>query len=173
MFWDTHDESDPRIVRRYGWMAIGGLSARGHVAARVEGEESGVYVVADAAMRVSYVGHAEPGRLRAELLWALRRRKADEGMQVLWLVTATVDDAKAIKRYLLRRYQPPRNQAVKVGKRPTDTLSYREGQQARRSRVLGDTTSEVPLVQVPREQLQRRRTGQILVPISNPTPTPA
>ena len=101
MEWDSTDASDWRVVEQSGWRNLvnyTGLRTR-----------AGVYVFANAALQVKYVGKAGPGRMVDEIANALYRGKDSGATRVKALYTNSNSNALSLERKLVGIYDPPNN----------------------------------------------------------------
>ncbi len=71
---------------------------------------SGVYAFITSTGAVRYVGHAGPRRLYHEAKHSFyTRKKGRRGDSVVWFVTESKDDARALEARLIADLDPPRN----------------------------------------------------------------
>jgi excinuclease UvrABC nuclease subunit len=101
MGWSSNETSDRRIVASSYWRSLNnyaGLENR-----------SGVYVFANSAYQVKYIGKAGPGRMVNEIYNAITRNKAYGATQVKALYTNLDLNAQSLERDLIIKYNPPNN----------------------------------------------------------------
>jgi len=101
MQWDNADGRDWRVVASSGWTM---LSNYGNLEAR-----SGIYVFADSALQVKYVGKAGAGRMVLEIQSAINRGKSRGASQVRALYTNSDANAQSLEQALIAKYNPPNN----------------------------------------------------------------
>lgn len=105
MEWESEDEKgDYRIAEKTGWMKI--ENREKHLEDR-----AGVYVLADAARHVKYIGKAGPGRLAKEVNNAIEYRKKGKGAMIVKALYTNSDDyAWDLEGDLKEKYDPPNNE---------------------------------------------------------------
>lgn len=101
MKWDNKDGRDWRVVASSGWTM---LSNYGNIQPR-----AGVYIFADSALQVKYVGKAGAGRIVLEVGSAISRGKAYGASQVRALYTNSDANAQSLESILIDKYDPPNN----------------------------------------------------------------
>jgi len=102
MKWNTRSGRDSRVVDRTGWKGFSNY--------RSIDDRAGVYVFANAALQVKYVGKAGGGRLVEEIRSAISRGKAHGATKVMALYTNSGQKALSLEGYLKNKYKPPNNE---------------------------------------------------------------
>jgi len=101
MMWDNRDGRDWRVVASSGWTLLTNYE-------NLE-PRAGVYIFADSALQVKYVGKSGAGRMILEVGSAIRRRKAYGASQVRALYTNSDANALSLESALRTKYDPPNN----------------------------------------------------------------
>jgi len=101
MKWISKDASDRRIVASSYWRKI--VNYKGLV------NRTGVYVFANSAYQVKYVGKAGFVRMVPEIYNAITRGKAYGASQVKALYTNSEKNALSLERDLINKYNPLNN----------------------------------------------------------------
>ena len=116
MKWNTNDEKDPRVVKASDWIVLSAYQKE--LEAR-----AGVYIFADEAHDVRYIGKAGAGRMIVEgkekkqevdklifEIYSAKYRKKDNGAtHVKVLYTNSDAKALALEQELIKKYDPANN----------------------------------------------------------------
>jgi len=103
MEWDSSDQRDYRVVTIGEWRSVENhqdLEPR-----------TGVYIFADAGLRVKYIGKAGAGGMVDEVADAIRRDKAYQATRVKALYTNSYKNAQSLEAGLIDKYDPPNNRS--------------------------------------------------------------
>jgi len=101
MEWNNNDANDWKVVESSYWRNLdnyAGLQAR-----------AGVYIFANSAYQVKYIGKAGAGRMVIEIADAIKRDKDFGATQVKVLYTNSDANAQSLERDLRNKYNPPNN----------------------------------------------------------------
>lgn len=101
MRWDNRDGRDWRVVASSGWTMLSNYENLEH--------RAGVYIFADSAIQVKYIGKAGAGRMVLEIGSAIRRGKDYRASQVRALYTNSDANAQSLESILIDKYDPPNN----------------------------------------------------------------
>ena len=105
MKWQSKDEKNPRVRCQSGWKDKDSYS--------LFDNGSGIYILANDALQVKYVGKAGPGRIPDEIGNAIRIRNKGKGatkVQVLYTTDGAPVRLARLERQLICKYQPPNNE---------------------------------------------------------------
>ena len=98
---NNNDAGDWRVVASAYWRNLdnyAGLEAR-----------AGIYIFANSALQVKYIGKEGAGRLVIEISSAISRGKDYGATQVKALYTNSDSNAQSLERDLINKYNPPNN----------------------------------------------------------------
>ena len=101
MEWDYKDHNDWRVVEYTGWRLLSNYGSFQ--------ERAGVYIFANSALQVKYIGKAGPGRMVVEIQNAISRGKDYGATQVKALYTNSDVNANTLEQALIEKYKPPNN----------------------------------------------------------------
>ncbi len=101
MEWDSNDQRDYRVVAIGDWRS---LESYQDLEAK-----AGVYIFADAGLRVKYIGKAGAGGMVDEVGDAIRTDKAYQATRVKALYTNSNKNAQSLGAELIDKYDPPNN----------------------------------------------------------------
>jgi excinuclease UvrABC nuclease subunit len=105
LIWDKSLEDDSRIAEKGKWSPLDVDAIK-----RLAPDRAGVYLFADVALQVKYIGYAGAGNLRDSMLDAIKSRdKAKGATKYKWFATNSTDKAESLKKAWLLKYNPPNN----------------------------------------------------------------
>jgi excinuclease UvrABC nuclease subunit len=103
MEWDSRDQQSRQVMAVSEWQSLENyqdLEPR-----------AGVYIFADAGLRVKYIGKAGAGRMVEEIATAILSDKAFQATRIKALYTNSDVNAWLLEAHLIDKYDPPNNRA--------------------------------------------------------------
>ena len=101
MRWNNDDANDPRVVQATRWIYLENY--------RNLQRREVVYIFANSAFQVKYIGKAGPGRIVDEIYNACYRQKHRGATRVKVLYTNSDTRAMSLEGDLIHDYCPPNN----------------------------------------------------------------